>query len=111
MKLLDNAVEYTTLVKSGNELYDSYFYHSTGVYIIHCKYLSRNNHRFCSIWNTCSYIPRIARFEEEEERVILWKKNFNGNSDEFQLICSFLYGGENEQWGTWHLCEVLGFLT
>jgi len=47
MKLLDNAIEYTTVVvKSGNQLYDSYFYHSTGVYIIHCKYLSRNTNRF-----------------------------------------------------------------
>lgn len=90
MKLLDNAREYATVVvKSGNELYDSYFYHSTGVYTIHCTYFSRNTHRFCSIWNTWSYIPKKASFEGDEEPVIWWNKNFNGNSNEMKLICSF----------------------
>jgi len=67
-----------------------------------------NTQSFGSIWNTWSYIPRITRFEGVEKPVIWWHKKFNGNSDELQLMCSFLYDGEIEQWGTWRLCEVLG---
>jgi len=39
--------------------------------------------------------------EEDEKPVIWWNKNFNGNSDGLPLMCSFLYGGEIEKWGTW----------
>jgi hypothetical protein len=66
-----------------------------------------NTHRFGSIWNTSSYMSRITKFEDEKP-VIWWNKKFNGNSDELQLVCSFLYGGEIEHWGTWRLFDVLG---
>ena len=83
MKLLESAIKYTTVVvKLVNEPYDTYFYHSTDVYIFHCKYLYRNSHRFCSIWNIWSYLPRIKSFEEGEKPVIWWNKKFNGKSEE-----------------------------